>query len=158
MQTETSRLTSGTETIKASQLAIGDVIVTPGGTKRPVARVAISGTNEVSVNYSGIDSGLTTFHPAWELVIVQRHMAQPLTATIKASDLRDGDTIVNPTTGETIPVLLATRALNPGALVMIWTDATNAFVMSPSVTVQIAARGGDEDDNRDFAVAAKAGA
>jgi len=136
MQTETSRLTSGTTIVKASQLAIGDVIITTGGSRRPVARVAISGTNEVSVNYSGIDSGLTTFHPTWEPVTVA---ARSGTEQVEARQLRDGDVIVNRAGDGEIPVLLATRY---GDLVMIWTDTTNGFVLSPSVTVAIARRNG----------------
>jgi hypothetical protein len=72
----------------------------------------------------------------------------PLTETVEARDLRDTDTIVNPDTGETIPVHLATRH---AGLVMVWTERNpKGFVLSPSLTVTIQRRDGDED-NRDFA-------
>lgn len=117
MQTETSRLTSGTET------------------------QGLTGLNAQPLT----DDEHRAMHHRANGTCVFGQCA--LTETIKAHELRDGDVIVNPSGGgEHIPVLLATRY---GDLVMIWTNPDKGFVLSPGLLIEIAKRGGGED-NHDF--------
>lgn len=142
MQTETSRLTSGTETETrdfahwstesiARHLALHKFLLARKGRDRTPSR---SYRQQVIRQRDQLQAELDRRAPE----------------QVEARQLRDGDTIVSPSGGgETIPVLMATRY---GDLVMIWTNPDKGFVLSPGLLVQIKRRdGGDEDENRDFA-------
>lgn len=66
-------------------------------------------------------------------------VAEPTSGTehVEARELRDTDVLVNPENGETIPVRLVAPH---NGLILVWTDAVNAFAISPTATIAIKRR------------------
>jgi hypothetical protein len=159
MQTEPSRLTSGTETRIASDAQFAerlDRIKCRNGNDQPHpdagnpyeqisagqlldTDVFASGLAVRNVEIDGLivsvdlSDGSSYRYGDNNPVLIKRRT----TEHVEARELRDGDVIVDNQTRETIPVLLATPY---GSLIMIWTDTTRGFVLSPTVTVNIKRR------------------
>lgn len=75
-------------------------------------------------------------------VLIKRRTSE----RVEARELRDDDVLVNPETGQNIPVRLVAPH---NGLILVWTDAVNAFAISPSATIAIARRNVSASENRE---------